>query len=448
MYENIYRKYLLPLFETGLKRRQTLKYWDHAEDSQWWSLEGLEVHQFKALQKLIYHAGETCPYYKELFKSKKLDHKNLGSFQKFSNWPLLTRELITQNRESISSKNKYQRIQKSTGGSSGEPLSFELNMESHERRTAMTHRGYGWAGGAPGTRQLYIWGSHVGELPKWKHWKQELHQRFNNHKIISCFEFTPEKMFEHVETWNKYAPEVIVAYTNPVYEFARFVQENQLDVIPPKSIIVGAEKLYDHQRELIQNVFQAPVFETYGSREFMLIGAECDRHSGLHLSMENLYVEILDDDGNPTPNGEEGNIVITDLYNYAMPFVRYVTGDRAVAGFEKCTCGRKLPLLKKVIGRQLDILDTPDGRKIPGEFFPHLIKDFPAIKRFQVNQAGVEKINLKIVVTDDFRTNEQNILIKLIRECIGDAVVLELDIVEDIPLNKAGKHRVVVKQSL
>lgn len=87
----------------------------------------------------------------------------------------------------------------------------------------------------------------------------------------------------------------------------------------PKSVIVGAEKLHAYQRETIERVFRTDVFETYGSREFMLIRAECEKHQGLHLSMENLFVEILDEDGYPTPHGEEGNVVITDLFNYGMP---------------------------------------------------------------------------------------------------------------------------------
>src|SRR5690606_25431630 len=144
----------------------------------------------------------------------------------------------------------------------------------------------------------------------------------------------------------------------------------------PRSVIVGAEKLYPFQRKLIEEAFAAPVFETYGSREFMLIAAECDRHEGLHLTSEHLLVEILDEDGRPTPAGEAGNVVITDLYNFGMPFIRYANGDRAIAGWSKCSCGRGLPLLRQVTGRRLDVLHSPDGRRIPGEFFPHCLKDF------------------------------------------------------------------------
>src|SRR5207249_9066595 len=100
-------------------------------------------------------------------------------------------------------------------------------------------------------------------------------------------------------------PDVIVAYTNPLYALARSLEDQGLKAISPRSIIVGAEKLHPFQRALIERVFGAPVFETYGSREFMLIGAECDRHEGLHLTTENLLVEVLDDDGRPTPEGAE-----------------------------------------------------------------------------------------------------------------------------------------------
>src|SRR5690606_21936692 len=138
------------------------------------------------------------------------------------------------------------------------------------------------------------------------------------------------------------------------------------------SIVVGAEKLHDFQRDLIERVFEAPVFETYGSREFMLIGAECEHHDGLHVTAENLIVEVIDDDGNPVPEGTEGDVAITDLTNLGMPFIRYRNGDRAVAAEGDCACGRTLPRLARVAGRRLDVLTTPDGRQLPGEFFPHI----------------------------------------------------------------------------
>src|SRR5262249_3239420 len=213
----------------------------------------------------------------------------------------------------------------------------------------------------------------------------------------------------------------------------------------PKSIVVGAEKIFPFQRELIERVFGARAFETYGSREFMLVGAECQRHAGLHLTAENLVVEVVDEYGQPTPDGEEGNGVVTDLTNYGMPFVRYLTGDRAVAGFGQCVCGRGLPLLRKVVGRQLDLIDTPDGRTVPGEFFPHLIKDFPAVERFQVVQDALERVEVRLVIRGAWDDEERSRLWAELRRTLGPAIRVDVNEVADIPLTAAGKLRVVVR---
>ena len=444
MYGQLYRHLLLPLFDGVVKGRRTMAHWRDAEESQWWSRERLEGLQLESLQGLLQHAHKTCSYYTEDWNARGLNVSQVKSLADFTAWPLLTRDVIRRHRLKLRTTADVKRMTKATGGSSGEPLQFDLDSGSNDRRTAMTYRGYGWAGAAPGTKQLYIWGTAVGKVPGWKRLKMDLHHRFDRHLILSCFEFTPERMRQHFERMNRYRADVIVAYTNPLYEFARFLKRESLKPVRPNSIVVGAEKLHDFQREVIEEVFGAPIFETYGSREFMLIGAECEHHSGLHLSMENLLVEILNDDGSPTPHGEEGNVVVTDLFNYGMPFIRYVNGDRAVAGFDMCPCGRGLPLLKKVVGRQLDTLETPDGRKIPGEFFPHLIKEFPAIRRFQIVQEKLESITLKLVVDGGLTLAEREQLLGEVRKCTGTQVDISLQMVDDIPLTNAGKLKVVV----
>lgn len=447
MYGQIYRNLLLPLFDGVIKGRSTIAHWKAAEQSQWWTRQELESLQLSSLRELIRHCQETCPFYADDWRRRGLSAEQIESLTDFQAWPLLTRESIRRNRLKLRTTANLKRMTKATGGSSGEPLQFDLDSGSNDRRTAMTYRGYSWADAAPGTRQLYIWGTAVGKVPAWKRIKMDLHHRFDRHLILSCFEFTPERMRQHLTRLNRYQAEVIVAYTNPLYEFARFLRSESLVPASPRSIIVGAEKLHDFQRQLIEEVFRAPVFETYGSREFMLIGAECEHHSGLHLSMENLLVEILNDDGSPTPGGSEGNVVVTDLFNYGMPFIRYVNGDRAVAGFGQCSCGRGLPLLRKVVGRQLDTLATPDGRKIPGEFFPHLIKEFPAVRRFQVVQESLELITLKLVVEGGLTLGDREHLLSEVRKCAGTEVEIRLQLVDDIPLTSTGKLKVVVQSA-
>src|SRR5205823_5583104 len=197
--------------------------------------------------------------------------------------------------------------------------------------------------------ELYLWSVPLGEHPWWRRGKERAYNRLYRKVVLNTFELSEARVPSYLKCLNRYRPDTIIAYTHSLYVFARALDERRLSPYRPKSIIVGAEKLHPFERELIEKVFQAPVFETYGCREVMLIGGECDRHEGLHLTAENLLVEILDDDARPTPEGEEGNVVITDLHNYGMPFVRYLNGDRAVAGWGACSCGRGLPLLRKVV---------------------------------------------------------------------------------------------------
>jgi phenylacetate-CoA ligase len=441
----LHRCVLLPAFESGLKRRKTFRYWKELERSQWLPVEELERMQLEALKRLVRHAFSHCPYYRESWTERGLDPNSLQSLVDFQRWPVTDRDGVRQNRLQMRSQASGIRLlTKSTGGSTGAPLEFDFDTDSHDRRFAAWHRGYDWAGAGPGTKQFYFWGGRIGRQSFWRRWKESLYQRLNRRLVVSPFDFREEHVADLLERYNRYRPDVLVAYTNPLYVWARVLEERVLKPVTPRAIVVGAEKLHVFQRQLIERVFQAPVFETYGTREFMLLGAECDRHEGLHLTMENTLLEVLDDQGRPTPLGEEGNVVVTDLTNYGMPFIRYANGDRALAGWGACSCGRGLPLLKQVVGRRLDVLQTPDGRLVAGEFFPHLLKEFPAVRQFQVIQAAANRIQLRVVLIGPWADADQQQLSREVGKVLGPAIRFEFLPVEDIPLTLDGKFRVVV----
>jgi phenylacetate-CoA ligase len=442
----LHRNLVLRLYEGTFKGRNTFRYWRELETSQWLPLPELERRQLESLRRLLNHAYQHSPYYRREWDQLGLKASQIQSLADFSAWPLLTKDLIRANRNEMRIVVPGQKmLAKATGGSSGVPLQFNMNMESHERRVAATYRGYSWAGAGPGTKQFFLWGVALGNRTWRQRMKDRMYDWLNRRITINSFEFSLARVPEFARRLNRYRPDVIVAYTNPLYAFAKGLEELKLVPYSPRSIVVGAEKIYPFQRELIERVFRAPVFETYGAREFMIIGGECDRHAGLHLTTENLVVEIVDDAGRPTPPGEEGNVVITDLTNYGMPFVRYLNGDRAVAGFTECTCGRGLPLLRKVVGRQLDMIDTPDGRSVPGEFFPHLLKDFPAIERFQVVQDSIKRVEIRLVLRPGWDETSRTRLDTELRNVLGPEIEIIVTAVDDIPLTAAGKLRVVVR---
>ncbi|MDB5322679.1 MAG: CapK related-protein [Phycisphaerales bacterium] len=442
----VHRHLLLPAFESGLKRRKTLRYWAELERTQWLSARELADRQLDALRGLLSHAFRNCPYYRSEWLRRGLDPAKVQSAADFSRWPVIDRETIRANRFEMRSRGAgLGLISKSTGGSSGVPLHFDLDHRSNDRRMASWHRGYAWAGAGPGTRQLYLWGAPLRARRPLKRCKDRLYDWLYRKRVFSSFDMSREREDAFVRELNATRPDAIVAYTNPLYELARSLIKRGVRVYSPKSIVVGAEKLHGFQREMIERAFGAPVFETYGSREFMLIGAECDRHTGLHLTQENMRVEVLDDDGWPTAPGAEGNVVITDLYNYGMPFIRYANGDRAIAsGAGMCACGRGLALLKQVTGRRLDMLRTPDGRRIAGEFFPHLMKDFAAVARFQVVQERIDRVELRVVLMSPLGPAERRHLEGRVRDTLGPAIRFNLTEVTEIPLTAAGKLRVVI----
>jgi phenylacetate-CoA ligase len=433
------------VFESGVKRRNTFRYWRELERTQWLGRDALEALQFKALKRLVEHAYVHCPYYRETWNTAGLVPSGLASLADFRRWPLIDQATIRAHRlEMRAQVPGMALLSKATGGSTGIPVELDLNLDSYDRRVAATFRGYGWASAGPGTKQLYLWGGPTGDVPWRKRLKDRAYERLYRRRVLNCFQFGPDRADEFVAELNRYRPDVLVAYTNPLYEFARVIDGAGQKPFAPGSIVVGAEKLHGFQREVIERAFRAPVFETYGSREFMLMAAECDCHSGLHLTMEQMLVEIIDDQGEPCPAGTEGNVVVTDLYNDGMPFVRYMNGDRAIAAAEACPCGRGLPVLQKIVGRRLDVLTTADGRTIPGEFFPHFLKDFRAIRRFQVVQASPDEITLRVVLGDGWSQADEDRLRAGVREVIGARCRFTVEKVDDIPLTGAGKHRVVV----
>jgi phenylacetate-CoA ligase len=162
----IHRRILLPAFETLYKRRRTLRYWAELERSQWLSRDKVEKLQTQALQRLLAHAWENCPYYRREWYGLGLRPSDLQASGDFTRWPIISRDTILQNRPEMRAATPSMRlIVKTTGGSTGLPLQFDLDHNSNDRRTAAAHRAYAWAGGAPGTRQLYLWGAPLGPRP-------------------------------------------------------------------------------------------------------------------------------------------------------------------------------------------------------------------------------------------------------------------------------------------
>ena len=431
---------LIPGFEGVLKGRRTFAHWRELERSQWLPPERVAALQLERLRALLTHAAATCPYYQAEWTTLGLDPAAVTDVAAFARWPITGKTTRRLHRTTIQSSAPRSRLlTKGTSGSTGEPFAIDYDEGSLERRMAAAFRGYAWAGAPPGVKQFYFWGEPVFARPEMARRKDRFHHRLYRRHLFNSLRFKDDEVEAVLRDYERAKAAVIVAFTRPLYEWARVMRARDLRPTPPRAIIVGAEKLHDFQRAVIEEVFAAPVFETYGSREVMLIGAECERHDGLHVTSEQLVVEIVDEEGRAVPPGVEGRVVVTDLFNYGAPFIRYDLGDRAVASSRHCACGRGLPLLERVVGRQLEVVVTPDGRRIPGEVFPFLFKDQFEIARYQAVQDAADRLVVKVQLRQEWPAPARAATVEAIGKLIGDRMTLALQLVDEIEEGPGGK---------
>ena len=221
-------------------------------------------------------------------------------------------------------------------------------------------------------------------------------------------------------------------------------------MLRPKAIITGGEQLYDYQRELFREVFGCETFSHYGAWEALSIACECSQHSGYHIAAENVIVEIVDDDDKPVAVGKEGRILVTNLHNYAMPFIRYDIGDEGTLSDQACPCGRGLPLLATLSGRTCDIIFTRSGKSIPSTGLPRLFFASLGVQQYQIVQENFEKMVVKIVFDREYPQSHVDGLIgEIIRQwrpILGEDMDITVEFVDQIPPTREGKRRVVISK--
>jgi len=337
-------------------------------------------------------------------------------------------------------------IPNSTGGSTGVNLNFFSDGKNSGYVNAIALRNDRWAGLEIGDKNAVLWGSPF-DISRANNLKSKIYHKIFRTLFLSSYFLSEEDMFTYARKLLQYKPKILRGYPSPLYHFAKFLEENGIKGINPKSIISSAEVLYDYQRELIESVFQCRVFNRYGCREFSAIAQECSQHLGMHINSEHVYVECLKGDGEPAALGETGELVITDLDNYGMPFIRYMIGDIGVLCDRKCNCGRVLPILEKIDGRAFDIVVGTNGRAVGGTFWTLLLRTaIEGIKQFQVVQESVGEINIEVVPDESFEEGQIDTLINKIREYLGEDMKVNFQIVDKIPPSKSGKSRFVISK--
>lgn len=447
MYGKLYKSVIFPFYCKYIKKNQVNHEYVASTKRLELSLTQLEKFQWLRLEKLLKFCWENVPYYQKKWQEAGVtDIANIKSLDDFAKLPVLTKQDVSDNyHDLIPEGYKGKNIKKSTGGSTGTPFHFELDTFSNDARQSIMWRGYGWLGAGLGTKTLFLWGDNVGKISKLRELKEKLYHQFYNRKMVSTFSMTKDNLGDYIEQINNYKPEAIVSYVNPLYVLAKYINKENITLHAPKSMLTGAEPLYEFQRIEIEKAFNCKVYNTFGCREFMLIAAECEQQKGLHINIDHLVVETLNSEEKPVTN-EAGDIVITDLLNYGMPLIRYVNGDQATLTNTACKCNNPLPMIEKINGRKLDVIKTTGGHMLPGELFPHLLKEFKGITKFQIRQTQLESISIYLVTDSSFVKEQTTLIDDEINKYTKGSLVINYEFVDAIPLTPSGKHRVTVSE--
>ncbi|WP_449429514.1 phenylacetate--CoA ligase family protein [Rhodanobacter umsongensis] len=445
-YEPVFRRVLYPAYETGLRRRRTLSYLDEYQRDQWLAPEQIAALQWGRLKLLLEHCQREVPYYRQRWRELGITPADIRNLDDYARLPVLTKADIRNHFDELKADSWRDRLlYKATGGSTGEPMRFGYTRESNDRRTAVMWRGYDWAGSRMGRRTLFLWGGAVGEPTRTHQFKDRLYNAVFARRVLNSFHMTEANMAEYADAIDGYRPDIIVAYVGPLVRLAQWLVATGRKIWRPQAIIGAAEALHEFQRQIIEQAFGCPACNTYGCREFMLIASECEQRHGLHVNADHLVVELRKPQHAPA-DMQTGDVVITDLFNYGMPFVRYANGDMATASAMHCSCGRGLPLLSRVDGRVLDAIRTPAGHVLPGEFFPHMLKDVHGLERFQLVQRRLDRLDLAIVRGAGFDDASLAYIRREVAKVLGDSVELHCHFVDGIPLTRSGKLRVTVSE--
>ncbi len=447
MYSVLFEKVIYPLIETRkLKGKRTLPYLHFLRKTQWWSLEQLRELQLKRLHSLLSHAYSNVPYYRQIFSKLRITPDDIKTVNDIVRLPILTKADIKNNINRIIATNYKRRdlLLSSTGGSTGEPMRFFVDKEWRAWNMAAAYRQWSWAGYNLGDKMAYLWGA-----PQDLSIQATLTAKINNSLsrtiYLDAYDMTEENMDRYVKVLRNFKPKVINAYALAIYLTARYMQKRGIDDIKPKAILTSCEMLFDHQRAAVERVFGCEVFDYYSGRDTTLQAGECPEHSGYHLTIENAVVEFVRD-GNPVAPRQLGKIIITDLSNYAMPFIRYEIGDLGVPSDEMCSCGRELPLMKSVEGRTTDIFRRSDGGYVTCTGLAMATKDLKNIKQIQIIQKTTGQVTLNVVREDNYTDKDSELLKTVIKRYLGDQINVEISFVESIALTRSGKYRFTISE--
>ena len=390
----------------------------NVKKTQWWSKAELEALQNKYLRHLIKHVYQNVPFYHNLFRKRGLYPDDIQTKEDLVKLPIIDKKLMRKHYETFSCP-LYRLGTFKSGGTTGSPWRYHWSYLWIRMWEDIIWRGWNWAGYTKGKRMASFFSGGLGHAA--------------SAGLIIGGTINTAKLESLVKQLKAYKPQHFYVFPNAAYIVAKYLLEHNDTFLKVESIITTAEPLFDWQREVIKEAFQCEVFDEWGSNDGANTASECSEHVGLHHAAERNIIEIVD-----------GRIIATDLWNYALPFIRYENGD-AGKWLDECPCGRKLPLLK-VFGRADDVILAPTEIIISSVIESPLMNLAIGIDSMQIVQKSLELIELKVVKDSNFSDVEFQKALAEVKEILKGMEV-KVSFVDEIPLTPVGKRKNVINET-
>lgn len=436
MLDALNRHLVLPLVAWKRGSRH-LEYLRHLERTQFDPPEVVRTRQQEALRKTLRHAFDTVPYYRRAWTAAGLHPSDVKSLDDLKHLPVVTKADIRAAGDDLLSTafDKARLRVKKTSGSTGVPLVVRIDEPSVQWKYACTLRADQWSGYRLGQRVAKVWGN-----PEYRHFG--LRGRVTNRLVdravyLDTIHLTSERIREFTATVRRHRPGLLFGHAHSLYLLACQLKKAGVGDVRPDGIISTAMPLYDWQRTVIEEVFAVPATNRYGCEEVSLIACECEWHRGLHVAAESVLTEVEPD----------GKLLVTDLSNPAMPLVRYRIGDVVTAADRVCDCGRGLPLLEKVEGRDADYVVTPAGGLISGiSLTENFALHITGTAQVQIVQEAVTFLRIRMVADETFGDASRRQIAALVERTFGPAMRYEVELVDLIPQEPGGKYRFCISK--
>lgn len=410
-----------------------------ARNNQWLSLSELQELQAKRLRAIVKHAYDNTEFYHRKFRDADVRPEDIKTVEDLKKVPITTKqELREYSTTSMIARgvDLDKCLITETSGSTGIPTKVVYDPPANDFSKAINLRSHMENGLTFTSRWAIIADPHHFPRPT-------LFQKLGilSPNWISAFE-PVEKQLEFLQ---KFKPEILSGYASSIQILAKKIKEERITDISPKTVITTSELLTPSARSLIDSVFNLKMIDHFGCVELNRTAWECSEHAGYHIDVDAVVMEFIAN-GEAVSPGERGNIVYTGLYNYAMPLIRYNIEDVGVPSDDSCPCGRGLPLMKLIEGRSDSFMCNPEGEIFSPIIWTLIMRKIPGVGQFKAIQERRDFIRVQIVKGEEFTDATANHVIHDVKEVMGEDMLVDIEIVEEIPRESSGKIRCAVSK--